>query len=88
MEYFFIGVISAAITGVIAEIIGQKKNQKAFIWGFLLSWIGIIVVACMPYNEDKRKSRFKKLEELQELKEKNVISNEVFENEKKRILNS
>lgn len=88
---FFIGIISALITGCIADTIAKKKNQKGFAWGFFLSWIGIIVVACMPAdntNNNKPKSKYERLEQLGELRKSNTITEEEFNREKARILNS
>lgn len=84
MGYFLIGLVSCIVTGAIAEVIAKSKNRKGFWWGFWLSWIGIIVVACMPTN----KSKYERLEQLQELKEKQAITIEEFEKEKNRLLNS
>lgn len=91
---FFIGIISAFITGCIADTIAKKKNQKGFAWGFWLSWIGIIVVACRPAentnnnNNIQTKSKYQRLEQLAELRKSNTITQEEFDREKARILNS
>ncbi len=91
---FVILIISAIITGIIAEAIASSKNQKGFWWGFWLSWIGIIVVACMPNNTNtnnnsyNNSSKYEKLEKLQKLKETNAITEEEFKTEKSKLLNS
>lgn len=90
--FFVISLISCFITGFIADVVASKKNQKGFWWGFWLSWIGIIIVACMPVdnanNNIQTKSKYEKLEQLAELKKANAITQEEFEQEKQRILNS
>lgn len=87
-------IISAIITGAIAEAIGKSKNINGFWWGFLLSWIGIIVVACMQGENNNgsksyaSKSKYERLEHLQQLKEAKAITEQEFEIEKERLLNS
>lgn len=81
----------AVITGCIADTIGKPKNIKGFWWGFLLSVLGIIIVALMPYNNvintGNSKSNYEKLAQLQELREKKAITEEEFKQEKERLLN-
>ena len=47
-------LILAIITGVIAAIIGYRKGHPVwgFFLGFLLSVIGIIIIACVKPNRD------------------------------------
>lgn len=96
MELVIISAIitGAIITGAIAEAIGRTKNRSGFWWGFFLSWLGIIVVACMQTNNDNNinksyanKSKYEKLEQLQKLKEIKAITEQEFEKEKEKVLN-
>lgn len=80
-----IGVLLGAIvTGAIAEAIGKEKTKSAFWWGFWLSLIGIIVVACMPSK--KQENKYESLEKLKYLKDNNVITEEEFIEQKNKIL--
>ena len=100
MEDYFticvlVSLVMAFIFGCVAEEIAKTKNKKGFWWGFWLGIIGIIVVACMPYDNIsnrtksyKEKSKYEKLEQLQKLREGHSITEEEFEQEKKKILNS
>ncbi len=90
-----VAIIVGLICGAIADEIGKPKNIKGFWWGFWLSIIGIIIVACMPNNNSsngtksyKEKSKYEKLEQLQKLREGHSITEEEFEQEKKKILNA
>ena len=82
-------IISALVTGAIADTIARQKNRNGFLLGFLLSWLGVIIVACMPKdNSYNSKSKYEKLEQLQKLRESKAITEQEFEEEKQNVLNS
>ncbi len=54
MEFFVI-IIVGIICGFISKSINESKGYDGgFWWGFLLSIIGIIVVAVRPFNKDHK----------------------------------
>ena len=65
-----------------------NKGGLGFILGFLFSVFGIIMILCIR-GDEKRKgefSKYEKLEKLQMLKEKGVITESQFEEERKILL--
>jgi len=82
--YFFAIFISALVFGIIAEAIGKEKTKSAFWWGFWLGAIGLIIVVCMPKQEQE--DNYARLEKLKDLKNKNVITEEEFNTQKSQIL--
>jgi hypothetical protein len=37
--------------------IGESKGRRGWLWGLLLGWIGVIVVACLKTRREKRDTR-------------------------------
>lgn len=98
MEIVYI-LIWAVIWGVICQAVGSSKNINGFWWGFCLGFIGLIVVLCSEGKKDiteinvssdnsneNRTDKYEQLEKLSKLKESGAISNDEFENEKKKLL--
>ncbi|MBE6861508.1 MAG: SHOCT domain-containing protein [Ruminococcus sp.] len=49
--YFFSVIVSSVICGFVSKTINENKGYYGgFAWGFWLSILGIIVVACKPEN--------------------------------------
>ena len=42
---------------VVGYAIGQSKDRRGWLWGLLLGWIGVVVVACLKPRYEKRKTR-------------------------------
>lgn len=60
MGYWSIIFISALLTGFIGQYVAKEKNREqgeGFILGFLLSVLGIIVVALLPTKSKNRQLR-------------------------------
>ena len=89
----------AVIWGIICQAIGNSKNINGFWWGFFLGFIGLIVVLCSNETQDiteinvssnnsneNRIDKYEQLEKLARLKETGALSEDEFENEKKKLL--
>ena len=47
LPYLIISLLVACVFGGITQTINENKGYKGgFAWGFWLSWVGIIIVAC------------------------------------------
>jgi len=71
----FISVVAGLITGFIGRYVAKQKNRsgsEGFWFGFLLSLIGVIIVALLPTQEAKVISKKVELteEQLEEQKKK------------------
>ena len=91
--YIIIAFIILITCGIITDAIGEAKGYKKsfFYIGYLLGVIGIIIAACLPDNSmqvvnDEKWKRYEKIERLYNLREKNIISQEEFEEEKTKII--
>ena len=91
-------IIYSIVFAYICRYIGLKKNiASGYVWGFLLGFIGLIVVGVLP-NQNKEQQEFKNtadtissnkyddLERLQKLKESGVLTEEEFNAEKQKLL--
>lgn len=100
MEFVYI-IIWALFWGIICQAVGSSKNINGFWWGFWLGFIGLIVVLCSKgqpdintidpntnYPNEQNTNKFDQLQKLSKLKESGAITEEEFENEKKKILNN
>lgn len=92
MDFIFWVILLELVTGTIGWSIGESTNKGGlgFILGFLFSVFGIIMILCIR-GDEKRKgefSKYEKLEKLQMLKEKGVITESQFEEERKILLKS
>ena len=57
MGTFIVYIIVAVVCGFISLSINQSKGYEGgFWWGFLLSILGIIIVAVRPFNQNKSNS--------------------------------
>ncbi len=88
---FFIWIfIVCMIFGAICQSIGKNKGRKGCFWyGFFLGWIGLIIVLCQKslitdYSTEKNK--YDVLEKLEELKNKQIISEEEYSHERNSII--
>ncbi len=89
MFLLIIIVAWCSIWGIATQSIGNSKGIKGcFWWGFFLGIIGLIVVACLKDNTTTSNNvdNVDALDKLQKLKESGTISNEEFEQSKKKIL--
>lgn len=91
--YIIVAFIILITCGIITDAIGEaKRYKKSFFYiGYLLGIIGIIIAACLPDNSmqvvnDEKWKRYEKIERLYNLREKNIISQEEFEEEKTKII--
>jgi len=44
----FIGAFWALPTIVASSLGGRKGRTNAWLWGFILSWLGVIILVCSP----------------------------------------
>lgn len=57
MGTFIISIIVCIVCGFISKSINESKGYEGgFWWGFLLTIIGIIVVAVRPFNKNSSSS--------------------------------
>ena len=83
----YVGI--SCVWGFATKKIGESKgHQNCFWWGFFLGLIGLIVVMCLTANTTTSSNvdNVEALDKLQKLKESGTISNEEFEQSKKKIL--
>lgn len=78
--------------GFLCEHLGQTKGQKGcFMYGFLLGFIGLIIVLCLKDKSSEIKNvsnnKYENLEKIQKLKEAGAITEEEFNIEKNKLLN-
>lgn len=90
MDFIFWIILFELVTGTIGWSIGESINKGGlgFILGFIFSVFGIIMILCIK-GDEKRKgefSKYEKLEKLQRLKEKGIITESQFEEERKILL--
>ena len=81
-------LIASFFWGVVCSAIGRRNKIKGcFLWGFLLRFIGFIVVLVMCLtNGRENENKYEQLEKLSKLKNSGAISEEEFETEKRKIL--
>lgn len=78
--------------GFLCEYLGNSKGQKGcFLYGILLGIIGVIIVLCLDdksgeIKEQDNKSKYEKLQQLQNLKNSGAITDIEFEVEKQKLL--
>lgn len=71
-DLILMSVVAGVVTGFIGKYVAQEKNRsgsEGFWFGFLLSLIGVIIVALLPTQEDK--TEVNKVELTEEKLEKN-----------------
>ena len=98
---FIIPLVVAVICGCISKSITNSRGMLGgFWWGFLLGIIGIIVVAVRPNDKVKTEARepnvrntsiisaSDELLKAKELLEKGAITQDEFDEIKRRIINS
>ena len=90
-------VVYCIVFAYICRYIGLKKNiASGYVWGFLLGFIGIIVVGVLP-NQNKEQdfintadttssNKYDDLERIQKLKESGVLTEAEFNSEKQKLL--
>lgn len=90
-------VVYCIVFAYICRYIGLKKNiASGYVWGFLLGFIGIIVVGVLP-NQNKEQdfintadttssNKYDDLERLQKLKKSGVLTEAEFNSEKQKLL--
>ena len=104
MGYIMGGLIQALILGFVCDRIvsgkGYPRNENhGFLWGFLLSVIGVIVCACKPaypvltnnqnqYSSQKREqaSSADALLKYKQLLDSGVLTQEEFDRKKEELL--
>ena len=62
-----IALISLALSTFVAQKIGAPKGRQGWLWGFLLGWIGVIIVACLSDKNPRTVALTGKQAELAEL---------------------
>ena len=95
---FFSLLFWGILWGAISQTVGTSKGRKdQFWWGFLLGFIGLIIVLCLPGGEKniatttaKRETselnKLEYLEKLQKLKESGTISTTEFKEMKEKAM--
>lgn len=81
--------IQGCTFGVATYYIGKSRgHQNCFWWGFFLGLIGLIVVLCLNDNTttSSNSNNVEALDKLHKLKESGAISENEFEESKKKIL--
>ena len=48
MELLVFAIVFWVLPVFVSHKIGAPKNRQGWIWGLLLGWIGVIIVACLP----------------------------------------
>lgn len=96
---YFIGVlIISVIFGYITKHINESKGYSGgFAWGFWLSFIGIIVVACKPDNRSNSQTSTQsiasgqsiadEIKKYKQLYDQGIITEEEFLAKKEQLLN-
>lgn len=82
-------VLQGCVWGFATNSVGKSRgHQNCFWWGFFLGLIGLIVVICLKDNTStsSNSDNVEALDKLQKLKETGAISEEEFEQSKKKIL--
>ncbi|WP_303804633.1 SHOCT domain-containing protein [Ruminococcus flavefaciens] len=89
-------VIPGCIMGCITDSMNRKKGYNGgFSWGFFLGIIGIIVVACRPFNNantinrtivTQQRSMADEIAKYKQLLDSGAITEEEYEAKKKQIL--
>lgn len=89
-------VIPGCIMGCITDSMNRKKGYNSgFSWGFFLGIIGIIVVACRPFNNantnnrtivTQQRSMADEIAKYKQLLDSGAITQEEYEAKKKQIL--
>lgn len=76
--------------GFATRAIGKSKGKdNCFWWGFFLGLIGLVIVLCITSKSATSSNNidnYEALEKLQKLKESGAITEEEFEESKKKIL--
>lgn len=93
MIFLVMLVIPAIIIGICCAFgfatraIGKSRGKdNCFWWGFFLGLIGLIIVLCITNDSKKDTDNYEAIEKLQKLKESGAITEEEFEESKKKIL--
>lgn len=95
--YIIGGLVVAIVFGLITKHINESKGyQGGFAWGFWLSVIGIIVVACKPDNRTNTQSQNNmppsgqsvadEIKKYKELYDQGIITAEEFQTKKEQLL--
>lgn len=88
-NWFYVGcVIQCFVFGFIAYTIGKDREmgaRHAYVWGFLLSLIGLLIVISSEKNAKAEKVA-DEIIKLGELKDRGLITQEEFDNQKAKIL--
>ena len=97
VELIIGGLITGSIFGLITKHINESKGYSGgFAWGFWLTVIGIIVVACKPDNRQYSQTRDSdsisgqsiadEIKKYKELYDQGVITAEEFQTKKEQLL--
>ena len=82
-------VLQGCTFGIATYYIGKSRGyQNCFWWGFFLGLIGLIVVLCLNDNisSSNNSDYVEAIDKLQKLKGSGAISEQEFEESKKKIL--
>lgn len=90
LSCLIIFIVWCCVWGCICQMIGNNRNVNyGFLWGFFLGIIGLIIIICLGNgnnNSINAVDNVEAIKNLKELKESGAITNEEFENSKKKIL--
>jgi hypothetical protein len=94
--YMGIGILVCGTFGIISMVINMNKGYKGgFWWGALLGILGIIVVAAKPSKKSGQSTvinppvnQAEQLREFKKLLDEGVISQQEYDEKKKKIINS
>jgi hypothetical protein len=57
MELLIFALLVWVLPISVAHSIGKPKNREGFLYGLLLGWLGVLIVALLPARHDRRKEK-------------------------------
>ena len=58
-----------ALPVLVAHTIGQRRNRTGWVYGFMLGWLGVLIVSCTSYLPSKAEIRLREVEAKRQLGE-------------------
>jgi hypothetical protein len=65
MEFFLFALVFWIAPIAVGHKIGAPKNRQGWLWGLLLGWIGVIIVACLSESHPQLTDKQREVAELE-----------------------